>query len=280
MRPFLLLLIVFVSCNHAVETPPETVTLIDTTGITGYPKSIPVQEPEEKYDYQTEVFAGIKEYPAIKDSGEFIKLLKENCHSFPHHFAEQNESINYFKKLKVYGSENDFYLIEYDFHDGSNAEFPWKTQYLFDTKGKLLKTLDKVHIDVVQIFTREKPFLICMSRTAHGNGGHDILKMQGDSLISVYGRNENEIPQTYASGYGMLKNIPNELPYKINDDNKDGLNDVIFYGKVRYSTYELGNADDKIVPVKFVFLYDKKSGHFVAKESYRKKYEFIYGKDE
>ena len=74
-----------------------------------------------------------------------------------------------------------------------------------------------------------------------------------------------------------------------NDVNKDGYNDIVFSGEElmlgKYTKdsiwydceiingkevpYDLNNPGS-IIPVKYIFLYDDKSGHFKVKENYLK----------
>jgi hypothetical protein len=78
---------------------------------------------------------------------------------------------------------------------------------------------------------------------------------------------------------------------KIKDFNNDGLNDIAFVGKIiliqgktkdgfwydneivngKTISYSVDNPFKKI-PVEFIFLYDKQTGHFKANENYTKKY--------
>jgi hypothetical protein len=281
---YLLSVILFFSCkrttslnslrakSHTVENP--NLNAVSTN-------DVPIKQEieNEKFYYQTELFDGINLYRQIKDTAAFINDLKLNCHLFWDTAWNRKESIVFFKKIKVFGSDDFFYFIQYDFEWSSNAEFPGKNQMLFNKKGKLLACFYDVWIDTVTILKNENPFLFGMTRTAHGNGGHYIYKIQSDTIESVYGAAEEPTYQTYASGYGLFEYIPYELQYKIYDENKDGLNDVIFYGNVRYSTYDLGHTDDKVVPVELIFLYDLNKGHFIEKQNYKKKYRFIFAQD-
>lgn len=219
------------------------------------------------------MFAGVKEYPFIKDTALFVKQLKGNCHIWLRLNAFHHSSINYFKKVELYGSNKSTYLIEWDFHDGPMGEYPWKEQFIFDDKGKLLKLLNEVHIDTETIFPGRKPFLFAMSSTAKGNGMHEIYRIRKDTLQQVYDGMLGLRPNTYSTGYFNFSNEPDELYHTYTDVNKDGYNDLLFFGKV---IYEAKGKNDTI-PVKYIFMYHPASGHFVEKEDYSKKYEYIYG---
>ncbi len=231
------------------------------------------QDSEEECDYQKNPFKEINQFPYIKDTAAFITKLKENCHIWGKPGRHKNESINYFKKVKPYGSNKSYYIIEYDFHSGAMTSFPWKKQLIFNTNGKLLKILSLVHLDVVKIFPASSPFLFGLSSTAKGNGIHQIFKINSDTLEQIYDGFLGNRPQTYSTGYSFHVNIPHELNHRFVDLNNDGYRDIIFYGKLRYALIDTV----KIIPVKYIFLYHPKTGHFTEKEDYSKKYEYIYG---
>ena len=234
------------------------------------------QETDEKYDYQTTPFKEINQFLYIKDTITFIAKLRENCHLWEPKGGYTKESINYFKKVKLYGSNKWFYIIEYDFHSWSNASFPWKNQFVFDIKGNLIKILSEIRLDVVKIFPARSPFLFGVSSTGHGNGWHEVYKISSDTLEQVYDGFLGRRPQTYSTGDSYYVTSPHELFHKFADINKDHYADIIFYGKVRYSKIDLG-YQDRIIPVKYIFLYNPKTGHFTELEDYSEKYEYIYG---
>ena len=184
--------------------------------------------------------------------------------------------MNLFKKIKLYGSNKQFYLIEYDFQDGPTAGFPWKQQFIFDATGKFIKALSEMRVDIVNIFPKENSFLIGVSATGQGNGGHAVYRINSDTIEQIYDGFLGYRPETYDDNEDGDINEPNEFRYRILDVNKDGYNDIVFFGKVRYAKFDLGERD-KIIFAKYVFLYNKNKEHFIEQEDYSKKYEFIYG---
>ena len=230
-------------------------------------------EEKERYDYQTEPFAELKQYPHIKDSATFIKALVENVHIYHEYIHE--ESINYWKKIKLYGSARSYYLLEYDFYGGSTASFPWKHQYLFSSDGKLLKIISAMELRETRIFPAENKFLVGVSATGKGNGWHEIYRIQADTVAQIFDKFKGNRPQTYDIHDDNAINIPNEFPYTIEDINGDGHNDLVFRGKIKY--FLADEAHTKTVPAKYIFLYQPKTGHFTEQENYSQKYAFIYG---
>lgn len=105
---------------------------------------------------------------------------------------------------------------------------------------------------------------------------HEIFRAKKDTIENIYGGFRGNRPQTYDSYYGIAINEPYEFPITIADVNHDGYNDVIFSGKIKYVKPE-NDRVQKILPVKFIFLYDKAKKKFIEKEDYSKKFEFIYG---
>lgn len=268
-----------ISCNQKLQdvkkvTLTDTINIVDTTLNTDNLIKVKEVSPVEKFEYQSVPFEIDKYYPTVSDTINFIKALEQNCHLSSN---DRNfKTLDKFQKIKLNGSTKKFYYIEYSFPISSNAEFPGKYQIILNTKGDLLKVLSAVRVDLEEIQPSENPYLFALFSTAHGNGGHSVFRINSDTIQQVYDGFLGYRPQTYSTGYGNEINIPNELRHKFSDENNDRLNDIIFFGKVRYSKIDLG-TEDKIATVKFVFLYDKSNGHFTEKEDYSEKYKFIYG---
>ena len=236
------------------------------------------QEIDKDYNFQASPFNELKKFPIISDTTVFIQKLKENCHLYTLGEKKRVEKINYFKKIKIYGGNNFIYLLEYDYKTGTNASFPWKMQILFDSNCKLLKILFDVRLHIVKIFPKALPFIFALSSTSKGNGAHEVYRLKDGKLEQVYDGFLGNRPQTYSTGYSFYVTDPFELYHKFIDVNKDGWNDIVFFGKVRYSEQDLGIGNkEKIISVKYIFLYNTKTEHFSELEDYSKKYEYIYG---
>jgi len=269
-----------ISCNQNLQDKKDTpysdtakIAVDTATNEKGRVKNSEA-EPIEKFEFQLVPFEIEKYYPKVSDTANFIKALEENCHLYSN--ERSSKSLDKFKKIKLNGSTKDFYYIEYSFPISFNAEFPGRHQIILDEKGNFLKAISAVRVDIIKILPTENPYLFAFLSTAHGNGGHEIFRINKDTIEKVFDSFLGDVPQTYSTGYGNQENIPNELYYKFSDKNNDGLIDVVFFGKVRYSKLDLG-TEDKIAPVKFIFLYNKENGHFIEQEDYSKKYKFIYG---
>ena len=295
MRHTLIFIVIFMTaCNQSLQE--QTVNITDTTSKISEPVS--KTDNADEYYYQTVPFTSVNTFPNISDTLEFIKSLKENCH-LEDNVHSNLETINYFKKVKVFGSDKEFYIIEYDFHDGSSASFPWKIQMLFDLKGKLVKLFSDIRLDLVKIFPKENPLLFGVSATGHGNGWHEVSKIAHDTIQNVYTGFLSNRPQTYDTHEDNTVNEPYEFPYKILDINHDGFNDIVFSGKIVFiqgrtksgNWYDNETKDGKVisysvnnpfkkVPATFIFLYNPKSGQFVEQEDYSKKYAYIFGDTE
>ena len=241
-------------------------------------------------------FEYLADYPAIKDSSKFIQNLRQAFDLHIHESPSQQESekITVFRKVKINGSDEDYYFIEYDWKTGSTSQYPWKYQLLLTKNGKLVKTLAAERYEFVSIFPKENPFLLATIVTGHGNGGHELYKVSTDSLENVYEGYYDFNLRTYDAHEDNKVYEPYELQLKIKDYNNDRVNDIAFKGKsvlVRgrtpdgdwydYTTingkqvnYSIDNPYKKI-PVEYIFLYDKKSGHFKAKEDYKEKYKLL-----
>ena len=252
-------------------------------------KSTVTETQEKTYP----IFRQVAHFPTIKDTSTFIADLRLTfgleVHESP--VQKENEKITTFKKVKLYGSDKEFIFIEYDWNVGSMAEFPWKYQLLLTTEGKLVKSLSGQRFDFVSIFPNQNSFLMIVMATAKGNGGHEIYRISADTLQNIYkGYFDYEV-QTYDAHQDNKVYETNELTLKVKDFNNDGFNDISFNGKIvliqgqtkngvwfdtetingKEVTYSVDNPFKKI-PVEFVFLYDKQTGHFKARENYKKKY--------
>ncbi len=238
------------------------------------------------------IFSEIVNYPVINDTAKFISEL---IYKFDLEIDSDDPigkgEITAFQKMKLYGSNKSFFLVEYDWHRGCMVLYPWKYQLVFNEKGKLITRLNSVRFELVQVFPGKNPCLLSLTSTAHGNGGHHLYKISADSLENIYdGINDYRV-KTYDADQNCCVNEPRELNIKIQDTNNDGFNDLIFYGKIllimgRSKTgnwydnaiingdtikYSIENPFDSL-DIKLIFEYDSLSGHFKAKEDYVKRY--------
>jgi len=229
------------------------------------------------------LFREVANFPIISDTAKFINDLRQtfslDVNENP--FRSEDEKITTFKKVKIYGSDKDYFFIEYDWTDDAPmCEFPWKCQLLLTTDGKLVKIFDGQRFDFVTIFPNQHPFLLIVIATAKGNGVHEIYKITADTVEDVY---EGDDVQTYDAEQDLSVFEPSELKINFVDENRDGFNDIVFTGQklmlgkytkdsVWYDVedgkpFTVENPADRI-PIKYIFLYDKKTGHFKAKENY------------
>jgi len=231
------------------------------------------------------VFKLLDDFPTIKDTTKFISDLRQTFDLEVHESPVQkdNEKIIAFKKVKLYGSDKDYIFIEYDWKVGSMAEFPWKYQILLTTDGKLVKILSGQRYEFIEIFKNENPFLMTVVGTSKGNGGHELYKISADTLENIYEGYFDYDVQTYDAHEDLSVFEPNELRIGIKDENNDGFNDIVFTGQElmlgKYTKdslwydvengkpFSVENPADRI-SVKYVFLYNKQTGHFKTKEKY------------
>ena len=239
----------------------------------------PVTETQENTDT---IFRQVADFPTIKDTTKFIADLRQvfglEVDESPSQKA--NEKITTYKKVKIYGSDNDYFFIEYNYGDGCMAAYPWKYQLLLTTEGSLVKSLSGQRFDFVTIFPNQNPFLLTVTATAKGNGGHEIYRIWSDTLQNVYEGYFDYDVQTYDAHDDLSVFEPNELKIGFTDENKDGFNDIVFTGQKlmlgKYTKdslwydvengkpFTIENPADRI-SIKYIFLYDKQTGHFKAK---------------
>ena len=279
---FILLSLCFFGC-HYKSKPAVQQTKVDTPSdiyFPGLPRT-EVDSPEVPEPPQVIYpFKYIKDFPVIKDKSAFIKELRKSCLLEVDDINSSfKEDITYYKRVQINGSNEDLILLEYDYHEGCGAAFPWKNQLLFTETGKLIKCLSAVRFEMIKIFPDQKPFLLTVTSSYRGNGGHGIWKLSGDTLENVYDGYKDYETKTYDSNADNTVFEPYELKLKIKDYNHDGLNDISFNGKLVLTEgiskngmwYNANISEENPfikIPTEYIFLYDKKTKHFGAKEPY------------
>lgn len=251
-----------------------------------------VGNTQEKKD---SILSQVSDFPIIKDTAEFITDLRQifDLEVDEGSYQKANDKITTYKKVKIYGSEKDYVFIEYDYGNGCGAAFPWKYQLLLTTEGKPVKSLSGQRFEFLDIFKNQHPFLLTVVGTSKGNGGHELFRISGDTLENVYEGYYKYDVRTYDAHHDSKIYEPSELKLEVNDFNNDGINDLAFVGKIVFIqgqtkdgdyydretingktvvTYSVDNPFKKI-PVEFIFLYDKETNHFKAKEDYSEIYE-------
>lgn len=241
-------------------------------------------------------FSELKYYPLIKDTNKFISELRQqyDLEIDYNRTQKENEEITTYEKVKIYGSDQEFIFIEYDYKDGCGAAFPYKYQLILTPEGKLVKKMFAQRYEFIEIFENENPFLLAVVGTSKGNGGHEVYKISSDTLEQIFNPDQNYIVRTFDAHQDNYVNEPTELILKIKDYNKDGFNDLVFDGKVlmimvlsetgvwydgeningETVTYSI-DSPFKVIPVEYVFLYDSLTGHFSTRENYKEKYNLV-----
>lgn len=282
--PALTLLLVVLGCKDVKQAEKPSLAQADTVQNV----TLPVTEKKQPVAAGM-VFPYLSGYPKIKDSLAFINKLREVAglvvHESPVQAAKQK--ITAFKRIKLYGADKDFYLVEYNWAAGSMAGYPWQYQVVFTAEGRPLKVIAGERFELVTIFPKQNPFLLATIVTSRGNGGHRIYKVAADSLENIYEGYYNYDVRTVCTGHDTYAFAPEELNVSFKDHNKDGYNDIIFSGQklllyattpdgLKYDTRTVNGKSKpftpydpaKRIPVTYIFLYDKASGHFKAKEPY------------
>ncbi|RFS17049.1 hypothetical protein D0T08_10260 [Emticicia sp. C21] len=87
-------------------------------------EALNVPETEQKTG---RIFKPVADFPVIKDTAKFIAELKQTfgvkVYQMP--YQEKVNKITTFRKVKIYGSEKDFILIEYNWGTGAMVDYPW-----------------------------------------------------------------------------------------------------------------------------------------------------------
>lgn len=248
--------------------------------------------PEAVVEKDT-LFSQVQDFPVIKDTAAFISNLQEiaKLDIYESSDVNQNQEITVFRKVEIYGSDKEYFFIEYDYKDGPGAAFPYKYQVLLTKDGRLIHVLDALRHEFIRVFKNEHPFLLTVSSTSKGNGGHEIYKMNSDSLTNVLINVDDYLIRTYDAHEDSYVNEPYEFNVDVKDVNKDGFNDISFHGNIlliqgqsKYGDFYDGETINgktvyysvdnpfKKIPVSFVYLYNEQTGYFKSVENYREKY--------
>jgi|GEM_PF-2084386 len=230
----------------------------------------------------------IKAYPLIKDTSQFIKQLKV-IGQLKTEKINGVEKVQSFTKFKITGSANYFYMVELDLPRGTMVLFPWKYHIIFDENGKLIKVLNAIRTELIQIAPQANPFLLAVNATAQGNGRHELYKFYHGKLINVLTYPQDFCIRTYDCNQDEFVNKPYELALMVKDVNNDGYSDILFTGQLKLIMgvsknnvwYDNEKRDGRIIkysmenpfrliPIKLVFIYNVKSGLFKIAGDYKK----------
>lgn len=243
-----------------------------------------------KYKNEKTKLTEVKFYPKIKDTTKFISKLKTLFEiEIQHEFSpKEHDKITLFKKVKIFGSDEQYYLIEFDYADSFDAAYPWKFQFLINSKGEAVKLFSAEKIELIQILENHNPFILTVESTYRGNGGHCIYKFNSDSLVNCL----NNSFKTYDANEDNYVFEPNDLNLKFEDINSDGYRDLIFFGKMIFiqgqnenggwydGKYTDGNFVDFSIDnpyrkedIELQFIYDNELKRFIEAENYLEKYK-------
>ncbi len=175
----------------------------------------------EVFEKQDSCFLSVSSYPKINDSLQFITYLKRLINLEAEKLTTSKSTITTYRKVEIYGSEQFFYFIEVDYKKGPQVSFPWKFQLILDSKGKLVKSLNALRFEFVEIMKDENPFLLILTSTSKGNGVHQLYKVSSDTLENVLERNFNTEFHTYDAQEDNTIYEPYELKFNVKDFKRD-----------------------------------------------------------
>lgn len=213
----------------------------------------------------------IRSVPHIKDTSLLInRLIKEFDIEADSMANNSAFTIDRFEKTRLYGTTEEYVLIEFNTHGGPMALFPYKHQFIFNTRGQFVSRHKAESLSLIRPNQGEQPYLLLQHSTARGNGWHELYRGHGDSLINVFGDFNDYFPKTYDAHDDFGWNEPYELRLTFRDDNNDGRMDLIFSGTIVAYNHPRTS-------VEFIFLATRKGSleWFIQKEDYSKKYAYL-----
>ena len=250
LRNYMFLFLIFSSCNYK---KPEKATQVSSNDI--------IEGPIAKMQKNIEIPLKILN---TKDSLILINSIKSATRFEQDTAYKKYEKISAFKRINIMGANEKIVFIEFEYGNTSGASWPGKFQTLFTANGRLIGSVFAESYKFVNINKNENPYLFTLETTQHGNGGHSLYKLNGDTLEDSYDGFSDCYLRTYDSNEDYSINEPFELKLSIKDFNNDGFNDISFSGSLI--------TNDKKTPVSFQFIFNKQTGHFIEKEDYCKRY--------
>lgn len=81
----------------------------------------------------------ITDYPLITDTLQLIKAVKRQLNIGLRANPEQRDGhFTAFQKIRIAGSNDHLFLLEYAWNDGAMASYPWKYQLILTKDGRLI----------------------------------------------------------------------------------------------------------------------------------------------
>lgn len=181
--------------------------------------------------------------------------------------ANENERISECKKVKIFGSQSENVLVEYSFADRSNAEYPYKYQILFDSKGYPIQLFHVNSLKEIVIQPKQNPFLLANIYSYSLQGYHVLYCFRNDSLVQVYDGFVKDFLWTIDGYMDYTAFEPYELQVKSIDVNNDGYNDLQFYGTMEYVKDSVTpGAKHYFKPIQYDYLFVKETGRFTKQK--------------
>lgn len=212
----------------------------------------------------------VTNFPKINDSIQLITTLY-NAFKLSSVSEFTSPVIKFSGKVKLHGSKKTYFLIDYVYNGQVGAEYPWRHQFLLTENGDPVRCFSAYRYELVTIFNDKNPYLLIVNSTYKGNGKHEFYCFDNEKLVNVFDGFSDSFPRTYDAHEDNNLNEPNELNFYFSDRNSDSLNDIIFNGSIIH----LGYKGNKQIPVEYIFLFDKESGHFKESENYYNKYRHL-----
>ena len=105
-------------------------------------------------DESPKIFSQVLEFPAIHDSNEFITDVIQlfNIEVDESKYQQENEKITTYKTVELFGSDEVYYFIEYDYLNGCGASYPWKYQFLISKNGTPIQSFSGLRYQFITIF--------------------------------------------------------------------------------------------------------------------------------
>lgn len=183
-------------------------------------------------------------------------------------------SISNFYLAPLNGYNDTVFVIEYTIPMDSSCEnYPYQQQFIFNRDGQLLHTDQAMAIQFIKVWETELPVLMTLNVDCKGLGKHHFYKYVNGRLIDIFNvfLGGEDTPYTYLNLVDSVYYDPFELTLKTKDLDKDGYNDLSFFGKKITVKDEKGRKYSSWKPYKkeqieYSFIYKPTKGLFFLKQ--------------
>lgn len=210
-------------------------------------------------------------YPFIKDSTTLINKLRK------YFFVPDEAFVKYrilqFNRRAILGTSDSLYILDLAQEPAAPMRFYFSADYHYIDKENFSKRIWQPIALNTKDSTSIKPILFAYESN-HQEDRWTIYRYSPDSksFINMLDEYTPKRPLLIDSLADGQRNVPAVFMPHFADLNNDNYTDIFFKGEVQF--YKNARPT-KLIPVRYVYLYDRKKEVFMQQENYEKKYHLV-----